>query len=311
VANRAEFDRVHAQFVAAHLETRLPCSLIISDIDRFKHVNDTYGHQAGDEVIQSFARLLKGSCRPGDLVARYGGEEFVLLCADCDNAAAVRRAEELRKAFSHVNHVTLGGRRVTASFGVTEIQPGDTPETMLRRADRALFDAKESGRNRVVQLGSGADHGGEQPLALSASGSDNVLTQKVLISEAPLAVCIEKVRGFVSDHHGVIEVGKGNSLRVRVGEIGGSFFRRMADRPVALVMELDFIDVEIERHRPNHLRRYGNARTRINLSIVPKRNRDRRQAQLRERSRQLVLSLRAYLMATEWELPTGSQPQAD
>ncbi|MGH7140606.1 MAG: diguanylate cyclase, partial [Pirellulales bacterium] len=73
LANRAEFDRVHDRFVAAHLETHLPCSLIISDIDRFKLVNDTYGHPAGDAVIQSFARLLKSSSRPGDLVARYGG----------------------------------------------------------------------------------------------------------------------------------------------------------------------------------------------------------------------------------------------
>ena len=70
-------------FVAAHLERRLPCSLIICDIDRFKQINDTYGHQAGDEALKSFAQLLKSACRPGDLVARYGGEEFVMLCADC------------------------------------------------------------------------------------------------------------------------------------------------------------------------------------------------------------------------------------
>jgi diguanylate cyclase (GGDEF)-like protein len=311
VANRAEFDRVHAQFVAAHLENKLPCSLVISDIDRFKHVNDTYGHPAGDEVIQSFARLLKSSCRPGDLVARYGGEEFVLLCADCDNAAAVRRAEELRKAFSQVSQPALAGRRVTASFGVTEIQPGDTPETMLRRADRALLDAKESGRNRVVQLGSGPDHGGETALTtVLGPDGESVLAQRFLISEAPLAVCIEKARGFVSDHHGVIEMSKGNSLRVRVGQERGSFFRRLTDRPVALVMDLHFIDVESERHRPAHLRRYGNSRTRINLTIAPKRNRDRRQAQLQERVRQLVVSLRAYLMATEWELPSAPQPDA-
>lgn len=301
VANRAEFDRVHVQFVKAHIDNSLPCSLIISDIDRFKLVNDTYGHQAGDEVIQCFARLLKGSCRPGDLVARYGGEEFVLLCADCDNAAAVRRAEELRKAFSQVSQPALGGRRVTASFGVTEIQPGDTPETMLRRADRALLDAKESGRNRVVQLGSGADHGAERSATAPDSAAENVLASRWLTSEAPLAVCIEKLRGFVADHHAVIESSDGDSFRVRVGDEGTSFFRRMTDRPVALVMDLQFIDVESERHRPADRRRYGNARTRINLTIAPKRNRDRRQVQLQERARQLLLSLRSYLMAAEWD----------
>ena len=304
VANRAEFDRVHVRFVDAHLETRLPCSLIISDIDRFKLVNDTYGHQAGDEVIQSFARLLKSSCRPGDLVARYGGEEFVLLCADCDNAAAVRRAEELRKAFSRIAQPALAGRRVTASFGVTEIQPGDTPETMLRRADRALLDAKENGRNRVVQLGSGGAHAerGEDD-AFTTAPDGNVLVERTLTSEAPLAVCIEKLRGFVADQHGVIEASEGTSIRVRVGDEPGSFFRRITDRPVQLIMQLEFEDVEQERHKSTEARRYGNARTRIALSIAPKKDRDRRRVQLQERARQLQMSLRSYLMASEWNEP--------
>jgi len=112
------------------------------DLDRFKLVNDTYGHQAGDEAIKCLASLLKSCCRPGDLVARYGGEEFVLLSADCDNAAAARRAEQIRKALSQIPQPKMDGRSVTVSFGVTEIQPGDTPETMLRRADRALLMAK-------------------------------------------------------------------------------------------------------------------------------------------------------------------------
>ncbi len=300
VSNRAEFDRVHARFVEAHLEKRLPCSLIISDIDRFKLVNDTYGHQAGDEVIQSFARVLKSCCRPGDLVARYGGEEFVVLCADCDNAAAVRRAEELRKAFSHVAQPALEGRNVTASFGVTEIQPGDTPETMLRRADRALLNAKENGRNRVVQLGSGAPEGGAADHAPAESASGKTLLDRRLLSEAPLSVCIEKLRGFVADHHADIEAGEGETIRLTIAEEAGSFFRRMTDRPVRLVLELDFADVERERGR----RGTGAAtttRTEIRVRIVPHKGRDRRQAQLDDRARQLLTSLRSYLMATEAE----------
>ena len=111
VANRAEFDRVHAMFVAAHQQQQVPCSLMMCDLDRFKQVNDTYGHQAGDEVIKSLASLLKSSCRPGDLVARYGGEEFVVLCADCDNATAARRAEQIRKALSQIPQAKMAAAR--------------------------------------------------------------------------------------------------------------------------------------------------------------------------------------------------------
>ncbi|GAG80670.1 unnamed protein product [marine sediment metagenome] len=150
LANRAEFDRVHEMFVTANRQQQMPCSLIILDLDRFKDINDTYGHQAGDDGIISVATLLKSSCRPGDLVARYGGEEFVMLCADCDNAVATRRAEQIRRALSEIFQPKMQGKPVTASFGVTEIQPGDTPETMLRRADRALLMAKAKGRNTVV-----------------------------------------------------------------------------------------------------------------------------------------------------------------
>jgi diguanylate cyclase (GGDEF)-like protein len=155
IANRAEFDRVIKQFVETHLELGLPCSLIICDLDHFKRINDNFGHQAGDEALVSFAALLRRYTRAGDLVARYGGEEFVLLCADCDNATATQRAEEIRGELTATPQSMLDGKCMTASFGVTEIQPGDTPDTMLRRSDRALLQAKENGRNRVVQLGSG------------------------------------------------------------------------------------------------------------------------------------------------------------
>src|SRR5208282_6050296 len=103
-------------------------SLLMCDLDHFKLVNDTYGHQAGDEVIKSLAALLKGGCLPGDLVARYGGEEFVMLLADCDNTTASRRADQIRLALSQLQQPTMNGQTVTVSFGATEIQPGDTAE---------------------------------------------------------------------------------------------------------------------------------------------------------------------------------------
>ena len=221
-------------FVTAHQQQHAPCSLLICDLDRFKLVNDTYGHQAGDAVIKSLAALLKGACHAGDLVARYGGEEFVMLLADCDNTTASRRAEHVRLALAQVPQSTMSGQTVTVSFGVTEIQPGDTAETMLRRANRALLIAKESGRNQVVQLGAGLDatlqrRGGGQP----AKQESGVVVERTLITPVPVKIAIEKLRGFVADHEASILKVDGNQIQLQITEKTDSRFRRLTDRPVA------------------------------------------------------------------------------
>src|SRR5690606_34899244 len=141
---------------------------------------------------------------PGDIVARYGGEEFALLCADCDNAAATVRAEKIRREVAATTHESLGGTNFTASFGVTEVQPGDSPETMLRRADRALYEAKEMGRNMVVQLGaglSGQQAEARKPWWQSWFGGEKVdqLIEARLVATVPLKMVVEKLRGFVAD----------------------------------------------------------------------------------------------------------------
>lgn len=299
-ANRAEMDRVLAEFVAAHRETKRPCSLIMTDIDRFKSINDTYGHQAGDQVIQSIAQMMKNFSRNGDLVARYGGEEFALLCADCDNATAAQRAEEVRIAFSLVRHASLGDRCVTASFGVTEIQPGDTPETLIRRSDRALFQAKESGRNRVVQLGVGGDPQDENKPSAAASKkrlAGNTLLKREMTSDTPLERNIEKLKGFVADHHAEVVLTDRNRVQLRMdGEKGGPLFRRGADRSIRLLMD---ISLHEESFAPDNNPRAVFKRTRIGVSIAPVRSRERRSSDALERARQLVVSLRSYLMAID------------
>jgi diguanylate cyclase (GGDEF)-like protein/putative nucleotidyltransferase with HDIG domain len=297
VANRAEFNRVHELFVLAHLERNLPCSLIIADIDHFKRVNDTYGHPAGDEVLQAFARLLKSSCRPGDLVARYGGEEFVMLCADCTNAVATRRADSIRRALELTPHHALGGRCVTASFGVTEIQPGDTPDTMLARADRALYDAKEGGRNRVVQLGTSLTGSETSP---PASGSDvasrGMLVEQRLITTVPCSVAIEKLRGFVSDHHASIVSVEGGRVRLKIGEAGG-LFRRASDRRIPFFVDLAF--EEGPASPKDGAPRSATNLTRIHVAVALQRSRDRRQKDVFDKARHILASVRAYLMAAD------------
>lgn len=306
VANRAEFDRTHSMFVAAHLERRLPCSLIVCDIDHFKSINDTFGHQAGDEALKAFASLLKGFCRPGDLVARYGGEEFVVLCADCNNATATQKAEQIRKALSEMPIQAIGGKSITASFGVTEVQAGDTPETMLRRSDRALYEAKERGRNMVVQLGSGINGEEEEKIKTNrgwwnyffGGGESGLLVEKWLVTAVPIKVTIEKLRGFVADHHAEIETIDGDSLKLRIDGEMVTMNRRGSDRPVTFLVEMKLTEETIERASQGVSRR-----TVIYVAIRPRRDRDRRRSDTIDRARTVMASIKSYLVATETDPP--------
>ena len=300
VANRAEFDRTQNQFVTTHLEKRVPCSLIICDIDHFKKINDGFGHQAGDAVLIAFAALLKRFCRPGDLVARYGGEEFVLLCADCNNATATQRAEQIRQELENLPQHALDGKTITSSFGVTELQDGDTSETMLRRADRALYQAKEYGRNRVVQLGAGISGGAEPQRKTSwfswfFSTPTEQLLQRTLTTAVPLYIVVEKLKGFIADHYAeVVPVDDRRvSLKIDVGD--PSSLRRTSDREVSLVIDLEFDEVKGTGNGKGQ----GVSRTLIHVAIRPQRGRDRRQRDVGDRARQLLGSLKSYLVAQE------------
>jgi two-component system cell cycle response regulator len=135
-----------------------PLSIVIADLDHFKNVNDRLGHQAGDEVLKSFARLAQSRLRQScDWIARFGGEEFVLVLPEATSAEAAIVAERIRQACSSAPLLTTTTEiRVTASFGVAELQleEGRPPEVqldfLLRRADAALYRSKNGGRNRVT-----------------------------------------------------------------------------------------------------------------------------------------------------------------
>ncbi|MDA3907498.1 MAG: sensor domain-containing diguanylate cyclase, partial [Sulfurimonas sp.] len=123
-------------------------SLIIMDIDHFKSVNDSYGHQIGDSVLIEFANILKEHCRKTDIVGRWGGEEFMIICIDTDINGATNLAENLRLnvekfEFDIVKHKTV-------SIGVSQVKDSDNIETIIKRVDDYLYKAKESGRNKVI-----------------------------------------------------------------------------------------------------------------------------------------------------------------
>jgi two-component system cell cycle response regulator len=144
--HRAFQDYLEEQFQVA-MRNKQPLAVILMDVDHFKQYNDTYGHQAGDEVLRQVAQILSAHVREGDFVARYGGEEFVIVLPRTDLESAVAVAERLREA---VQSAEWRLRPVTGSFGVACIRPDmETRQELIEAADQALYQAKKNGRNRV------------------------------------------------------------------------------------------------------------------------------------------------------------------
>ena len=147
VYNRRKFNDLTLAEVERVRRYGHPLSLLILDIDHFKRVNDTYGHEAGDEVLVVLAGLIRAAIRATDSLARWGGEEFVVLSPDVTLEGEAELAERLRAAASTHEHSSVG--TVTASFGVAQYRAGETPDELFARADEALYRAKEGGRDRV------------------------------------------------------------------------------------------------------------------------------------------------------------------
>lgn len=146
--NRHKFNEVFENMLMRrHWNDGYTFGFIIADIDYFKEVNDAFGHQAGDKALVNAAQIFTQTIRSGDVLARWGGEEFVFLLPDVDKEKVLHVAEKLRMAIAN-NHVE-GIGEITISLGVCIYKEGDTQESMLARADRGLYKAKEEGRNLV------------------------------------------------------------------------------------------------------------------------------------------------------------------
>jgi len=118
------------------------------DVDHFKKINDTYGHDIGDSVLKDMASIIKGELRDRDSFARWGGEEFVILFPETSSKNAVKICEKLRIGISQLEHSTAG--KITVSFGVTQLLVGDKISSMFERCDAALYKSKKNGRNCVT-----------------------------------------------------------------------------------------------------------------------------------------------------------------
>lgn len=146
--NRVTLDKVleEAQYNVNRYETAY--SVIILDVDFFKDVNDKHGHIIGDVILKEMATVLKDNTRKSDTLGRWGGEEFLIICANTDKKAAYNIAQKLRLAISNYDFTKVGHK--TASFGVASFKEGQSVEEVLDIADKALYEAKNSGRNMVV-----------------------------------------------------------------------------------------------------------------------------------------------------------------
>lgn len=148
LVNRTRLDQALKRGVLRAKSEQLDLAVILLDIDHFKHVNDTYGHQVGDRILIELAQLLRENTRGSDTLGRWGGEEFLLVAESCSRQQAKVLAEKIRHAVAAtVFHADI---RITISLGVASFQTGDDESSLIRRVDQALYAAKNRGRNCTV-----------------------------------------------------------------------------------------------------------------------------------------------------------------
>jgi diguanylate cyclase (GGDEF)-like protein len=149
--NRRSLEQAAASAIENHKRNGVALSVLLCDLDKFKQVNDEYGHQVGDQVLKAFSALITDVIRNGDFAARWGGEEFLLLLPTTKAEVAIIVAERIRQQFEQLVVVAaLDDLRVTVTIGISEYYAGDTFDHLVARADEALYRGKNSGRNQVV-----------------------------------------------------------------------------------------------------------------------------------------------------------------
>ncbi len=301
VANRGQLetqlrhllDDYHNHEGARHL------SAIFLDVDRFKAINDTYGHKAGDQVLVDLTRLLQHETYSGEIIARYGGEEFVVLCPDTDLDAAVRKAERLRVAIENSSAGGINGLNVTTSFGVSTACLGDTAQTLLERADACLYRAKQTGRNRTCHEEQDTEEVEEDQTMKSTSNEPDVQTVngKLLFQEdielsTSLELTAMKIEGFIEAAEVKVLHQVHGHLKLLAGELG--FFGRWGSDAESQAVEIE-IDFETTREAVDG---NGRAKTRRQVSVsMSAVGRVRKQEIFHARCHQLMSLLKCYLQS--------------
>ncbi len=156
IANRRSFDFTFQRWIAAHERSEEPFTVALLDLDNFKRVNDSYGHQTGDQVLISAAMIIAGNIRASDFLARYGGEEYAILSSGMKLSESQKRFSALLKNIENMRvECSSAGMKdtvvsITASCGAAEYALGEKAADLIRRADEALYEAKRAGKNQVA-----------------------------------------------------------------------------------------------------------------------------------------------------------------
>ncbi len=151
LSNRRHFMEYFAKIISNAKRHSLPLSLVMCDLDKFKNINDSYGHDVGDKVLENVGELLRDETRDEDLAARIGGEEFTIILNGTSLEDGKNYAERVRKKVSKLDINQISGN-ITISLGVSKLKESDDQESFLKRADKALYKAKNNGRNQVCVL---------------------------------------------------------------------------------------------------------------------------------------------------------------
>ncbi|MDG1512588.1 MAG: diguanylate cyclase [Mariniblastus sp.] len=308
VSNRLEFEKAMEEFVRSRHASGLKCSLIVTDIDFFKKINDNFNHHIGDLALVAFADLLRKFVRTEDVVARYGGEEFVIICADCDLEAASQRAEEIRIELTESPQPMLGGKCITASFGVAEVEDNDTATDLFVRADSALLEAKEMGRNRVVAAQVSIIPG-RPDMKKVDSGTGGMSWRKItngtLICEeyttsTPLSLIIEKLRGYIIETEAEIRSVESDFASLNIER----FQPQKRGRKGRFVLEIEFNEKIIHLDKETK-RRETQTLIRVNIREQKK---GWFSANANELAPSVIAELRRHLMITEVDLTLKPKP---
>lgn len=305
VANRGELRRQLDRYVADYRgqNHQNPFCVIFLDVDHFKRTNDTYGHAAGDEVLISVARLLQHETYSGELVARYGGEEFVVVCPEATLTDAFQKAERLRQALEGAQVVESDEFRVTASFGVAEIEPEDDPETVLQRADKALYMSKHDGRNRTSKLTSEELRKNDQSMVDPPESTADEFVYKARLRACIAAdMIVYKLRAFVDGHTAKLGKVTQDEVVIDVGTRGlVPLWGNTPDRqPVRITLVFGDSRAVVQRGT--------NKLVEINVAIEP-RGWIRDATIFQGRARAIIKELREYLAAdyADYEDVTGEK----